>query len=620
MHSRIPLATLAIILSGLAVLGSQTRADDAASHVNFQRVFYSAGTDAAADEAALGAQLAALETLKGRLARSGATLLRALQLRTGISLTFEKLDAYFYLQNATDVSNTAAVEHERRLATDVNARLSFVASEIAAIPGATLTRLMRETRALAPYEYAISQMRRFNEHRSSVDVEATLAALQPQLMGWQDALYEQALAAVAFEPITVAGRPLDPYADRQVLASSSDATVRKLAFDRLYTGLAKNRSLMAFALQRLASSANARATLHRYPSAVDEFYAFRFLTRDDVQRTLDTVAAMRDLYKEIEQAKVDGLRRALRVPQVAYWDLLAPMPGVNEMFTLSEARTTLLAVLAPLGADYEREVRALLAPDNGRFDVSNERNRRAGGFSLGFPSFPSVFFAGRFGGRYEDLRTMTHESGHAIHRELMRSASIVPDYARGPNFLFESFASFNELLLADYLHDHATNNAERRFYTQQFIDGKATAAFYVAPEAELEQSVYDAVRRGGRLTPDVLDDMTATIYSKYSMWPAITPELRRQWQLVTLMYEDPFYDLNYVYAGLLALKYYERFEADRDGFRTAFVALLKNGFDAPPDRLLQRFLNIDLRAPSLADDGRRVLLSKLRQLRTESTD
>ena len=80
------------------------------------------------------------------------------------------------------------------------------------------------------------------------------------------------------------------------------------------------------------------------------------------------------------------------------------------------------------------------------------------------------------------------------------------------------------------------------------------------------------------------------------------------------MYEDPFYDVNYVYAALLALKYYDRLQTDPVEFRRSFLSMLKNGFDAPPDVLLHRFLSIDLRDPALVLDARRALQRKLEQL------
>jgi oligoendopeptidase F len=258
---------------------------------------------------------------------------------------------------------------------------------------------------------------------------------------------------------------------------------------------------------------------------------------------------------------------------------------------------------------------ALLDPANGRVDVASGRHRRRSGFSKGFPGFASVFFAGDFTGSYNDMRVIAHEGGHAVHRELMTKAGIIPAYAEGPHFLFESFAAFNELLLADYMAAHAPTPELKAWYMEQFLEGKGTVAFVAGPEAELEERIYDEAAQGKTLDTKFLDDLTQSVYSKYSMYAANTPELRHQWMMIPLMYEDPFYDVNYVYAGVLALKYYEILEKDPEHFRTEYMGLLKSGFTEPPRELLKKFLAIDLDDPKLIDDAMKVVGARVEELR-----
>jgi oligoendopeptidase F len=83
---------------------------------------------------------------------------------------------------------------------------------------------------------------------------------------------------------------------------------------------------------------------------------------------------------------------------------------------------------------------------------------------------------------------------------------------------------------------------------------------------------------------------------------------------IPLMYEDPFYDVNYVYASLLALEYYSLYKADPQGFATRYEALLQHGFDAPPEELLQKALGIGLEPKKLVADAMRVLTAKMAEM------
>ena len=131
--------------------------------------------------------------------------------------------------------------------------------------------------------------------------------------------------------------------------------------------------------------------------------------------------------------------------------------------------------------------------------------------------------------------------------------------------------------------------------------------------AVLEQDIYDGVSAGRIRGADDLDRVTLAVDGQFSALSAVTPELRARWAAVSLMFEDPLYDVNYVYGGLLALKYYQLYTADREDFVPRYIALLKHGFDMTPAGLLKRFLNVDF-SPSLLLDDLDLLDQRLRQL------
>jgi len=214
-------------------------------------------------------------------------------------------------------------------------------------------------------------------------------------------------------------------------------------------------------------------------------------------------------------------------------------------------------------------------------------------------------------GSFSDVNTLAHESTHAVHRQLMNRNHILPAYAEGPHYLFEAFAIFSELLLPDYLYNHETDPRLKQFYLEQFLDGKGMEMFDVAPEVVVEHAVYDGVKQGSIKGADDLDALTKRIYSRYSIWPEKHDELKATWIYVQLMYQDPFYDVNYVYGALLALKFYEMYTRDPEHFVPRYIALMRNGFDAPPEVLLKRFLDIDLHDPRLVSNALSVVAEKI---------
>lgn len=121
-------------------------------------------------------------------------------------------------------------------------------------------------------------------------------------------------------------------------------------------------------------------------------------------------------------------------------------------------------------------------------------------------------------------------------------------------------------------------------------------------------------RRGEHLTADRYDALTLDVYSRYSIWPRINNELKSRWMTTVLMYQDPFYNINYVWGGILALVYYDLYKADPGAFAQRFQKLMRNGFDAPPDDLLREFMGIELRdADALVARAMRVLTEKVEE-------
>lgn len=425
--------------------------------------------------------------------------------------------------------------------------------------------------------------------------ERILAITAPLARDWQYDLHEQ----------------LVPPADTGTV-NVDDRAAREARWRKRYAGYVAQRDLHAFALLHLADARNKLAKLRGFEDDAAQAYHERYWTKPGVTRVLTQLAQHADVHKRYERLRADQVKRANGYDYVNVWDMRTT--STPPQYTIYEARQILLAATEPLGPDYRRELAALLDPANGRMDVVPGPHRRGGGFSKGTLASDSVFFSGGFAGTYNDMRVLMHEATHAVQRQLMRRNHVLPQYVHGPSYFAETYAIFNELLLADYLFHHESDPARRRFYLEQFFDGKGMVAFVAAPEAELEQTVYERVAAGTLHTPDELDALTKGIYSRYSIWPEKHDEMKTQWAIVPLMYEDPFYDVNYVYGVILGLRMYEQYTHSPTAFAPRFIAALGGGYDAAPGAILQRHFGIDLDAPDLVDNATKLLDARINDL------
>jgi oligoendopeptidase F len=428
-------------------------------------------------------------------------------------------------------------------------------------------------------------------------------------------LYEKLIARTPFRTVRTKEGEFDVWKQRGSIAISPDRAAREEGFKKRIAGFASHRDLYAFTLIRLARARNRLAQLRHFEDAADEAYFGRYWTKNEVNNLLERIAEHADVYKRYQRLRVDYVKKISGYKDVNVWDMsFTPAAADVPRFTIDQASETIRSAVAPFGKEYGEELAELLNPTNGRMDVVPGPNRESGGFSKGFSGTNSVSYSSGFTGYYNDMRVLIHESTHAVQRQLVNRYRVPPANFESPSYFLESFAIFNELLLPDYLASRESDPFRKRYFLEQFFEGKGMEMFVVAPEAILEQAVYDGVKSGCIKGADELDALAKRIFSRFSIWPEKHEELRSQWMNIPLMYEDPFYDINYVYGAMLALKYYEMYLQAPDKFLPRHIALMSNGFDAPPAILLKRFLDIDLNDPGLVTNALDVLGKKLKLL------
>ncbi|HSS19785.1 MAG TPA: M3 family metallopeptidase [Pyrinomonadaceae bacterium] len=530
-------------------------------HIDFARHFFASPEAEKADRAHLYATLKELEALKGKVDASAANLELALQLSDRANVQLRKHDSYLYLRNAVNTADPTSLAENSALYAEFSTRTAFLREELMQLDDSQLAAFVAQKPSLKSHLFAIESVRRYRPYTLSLKEEQLLSATAPD-NDW----------------------PADLYAKLRALPQVNQF----------------QRDLFAFTLTRLASTRTRSAELHHFPDAASEVYLNSYWTKAEVDDLMEQIAQHAELYKRYERIRIDYRKKTTEAKGS---DQAVSQPP---RYTIDQASEIIRRALAPLGPDYGRELEALLDPANGRMDIVPGEHRKRGGFSQGFIGTDSVFYSVGFAGSYNDLRVLTHESTHAVHRQLMNHNQVLPPYAEGPHYLFEAFAIFNELLLPDYLYRHETDPLRRQFYLERFLEGKGLEMFRVAPEVVFEHAVYEGVKSGAIKGADDLDTLSQRTYARY--WLSETGDsLKTNWMTISLMYEDPFYDVNYVYGALLALNFYEMYLRDPKRFVPRYITLMKNGFDAPPAVLLKRFLDLDLHDPRLIANALKVV-------------
>ncbi|MEX1828915.1 M3 family metallopeptidase [Luteibacter sp. CQ10] len=525
--------------------------------------------------------------------------------------------AYLHLRTALDID-----DHE---AADARSAAGSLQGDLMLKVRQTLRQLddeaFREAEVaeprLAHYAYVRDRATRGVPHELPSAEQTVLDALSDTS---SDALwntYQKTRRATRYGTVHTAHGDLDVAKDASALASDPDRDVRRQAWRQKQEADAAQAETYAAVLAGVVRLNDRTAKLQHFDDAPEAAYFSRLFDKADVHATATAVEAQADVLKDYQRLRAARVGKQQGIDAVHSWDMGATEPGFTApTFDYDRLREMIPAALAPLGADYVAHFKSLLDPSTHRTDLAMAQGSRVNdAFSIAASGVPSGLFLGKWEHTARGASVVAHEGGHAIHSQLMNEHGVSPFYNHGPSWMHEGIAILNEMLFYEYLYRHAADAKTKAWYLQAQLDEMTLEIFTSAEEAQLEEAIYAGVMAGRIRKAADLDALTLDTTSRFEIWPSIDPELSHVWISKRLMYEDPLYLVNYLYAGLWAARMFDMATTDPADFRKRYDALMAEGFDAPPKALLRTFFGRDVSPGELVEADMALLRKKTNDLR-----
>jgi oligoendopeptidase F len=549
-------------------------AEAPAYHVDLARYFADAATEQAERTALLG-RLEAY-THAQVLPRTPDALLKWLDEGQALSRELERHDAYVYLRGEADTSDRADADADEGLGQSSTELRASMQTSLARMDGPRLERWMASSPALAPWRWFVAGGR----EQATADARGARA--------------DMLLATPALERLGESYQRLRRAVAPPAAAASVPAPGPEQAFAAQWQPYLEHEADFAALLVPIVTLRDGLARLQGYDGGPEAAYARAGLSTAQVSEALAAVKAS-PVYRHVQAARSReaAARKHAELAELQPWDLEAADTRDGPSFDFTQAVQDVLVAVHSMGPIYASQFQRLFAPDSGRVEWCRAAACDDTGFSVGYSGVDSALFFGRFHGDIDSVRALAHEAAHAVHRQFMRERQPIAFYNEGPHFMFESFALFNEMLVLDQLERTAASAGTRASAGRALVDDAVFQVFGSALQTDLEQAIYFGVRDGRVRSAADLDGLTRKIREAY-LEPRLAPATRAYWARQRLYFTDPMYSVNYLFAGLLALAYLHEFERDPHGFALRYVALLENGFDAPPRTLLKKFLDLDV--------------------------
>ncbi len=309
---------------------------------------------------------------------------------------------------------------------------------------------------------------------------------------------------------------------------------------------------------------------------------------------------------------VDLRKKALGLEDIHLYDLYIPIvEGVAVDVPFAEARSNIIAALEPLGADYGAALAEGLDPANGWMDLYPHRDKGSGAFSASvYGPHPYVFM--NYQDSLDDMSTLAHEFGHALHSDLAMKAQPYAGFRYVP-FLAEVASTCNESLLSEYLVGNATDPAEKAYLLVERLETIRGTIFRQTMFAEFERRVHGYVEEGTPITAALLDETYSDLVQRY-YGPAYTFDENdgMEWAYIPHFYYK-YYVYSYATGLTSGIAIADRVKTLGEPAADAFLNMLAGGGSAPPLELLAG-AGVDLTKPDALDAAMKTFKETLDQV------
>ncbi len=374
--------------------------------------------------------------------------------------------------------------------------------------------------------------------------------------------------------------------------SSSDRAVRAEAMTAFFATLRQYQHALAATLGGQFKLDVMYARARGYDTALEAY-----MDKDNIDTAVhdNLIAAVNANVKPLHRY-VELRRQVMGLDDVHIYDLYVPLTAAAEMdVTYKEAMAILPKALAPLGDDYVDRLIHGLDPANGWIDIYPSNKKDSGAFSASvYGAHPYVKM--NYQDSLDDLSTLAHEYGHAIHSELAMENQAYPDF-RYVAFLAEIASTCNEALLSDYLAAKAETKEQKAGILAAELESIRTTIYRQTLFSEYERLVHGFAENGTPITATLMaDTYTDLIRTYYGPNFVIDENDGMEWAYIPHFYYK-YYVYSYATGLSSGLAIAERVKEMGQPAVDGYLAMLKGGCSEPPIELLQG-AGVDLTKPT----------------------
>lgn len=360
---------------------------------------------------------------------------------------------------------------------------------------------------------------------------------------------------------------------------TADPDLRARAYQELYKVYGDDGSILGQIYQSLVRDwRNEQVVLRKYSSPI----AARNLVNDIPDEIVDTLLDVCQKNAGVFQRFFKLKANLIGMERLRRYDLYAPVVKSDKTYPFDTG--TKLVLDAYMGFDDEIARLAERVFAENHLDSEVRKGKRSGAFcwTSGPDLTPWVLL--NYQGKADDVSTMAHELGHAVHSMLAEHHSVLTQHSNLP--LAETASTFGEMVLVDHLLKLETDENVRRDILFSQIDDAYATIMRQAFFALFERQAHEMIKNGASVD-ELAEAYLENLNVQFGDAIEVSDEFKWEWVSIPHIYDVPFYVYAYTFGQLLVLSLYQQFKQEGDSFIPRYKKILATGGSKAPVKVLE---------------------------------
>ncbi len=387
----------------------------------------------------------------------------------------------------------------------------------------------------------------------------------------------------------------------------ADPDLRARAYQELYRVFGLDGPILGQMYQAIVRDwfmENVKLRKHAAPLAA------RNLANDIPNDVVDTLlevsrknAPLFQRYFKIK-AKVIGQGKLRR------YDMYAPVSKSDKKYSFEDGIKMVLESFDQFHPRTGKLARRVFDTDH--IDSEVRKGKASGAFcsTLGPDLTPWVLVS--YQGGADDVATLAHELGHAIHSMLAEGHSLYTQHSCLP--LAETASTFGEMMLVDKLLSQESDPAVRRDLLFRQVDDAYATIMRQSFFALFEKQAHEMIQNNASVD-EVAAAYQENLKQQFGDSLEISDEFKWEWVSIPHIYGTPFYVYAYAFGQLLVFSLYKQFKAEGEAFKPRYLKILEAGGSESPESILSA-AGIDIHSAAFWQGGFDVIRGLIDQLET----